>query len=206
MPNIANPPPYKETIEFLRNAKPPGEYTRMEIEKRKQKPALLGSPEWVEAVRNGAFAKRPPVPAEPQRPVAKPAPVTPNGLARYVGKPCPYCNYAMAFGTIRRPTREHIVPRSKGGRLNGANMLIVCSICNHNKSDMSLEQFAEWLRARRDPRAEIVENLLSRFQPNDSFRRPRRMMIPDDPKGSGLHDRQTAILQWLESRGHRVIY
>jgi hypothetical protein len=42
-------------------------------------------------------------------------------------------------GNVRRLTREHLVPRCRGGTL----CVMACSWCNANKGDKSL---AEWLR------------------------------------------------------------
>lgn len=41
-------------------------------------------------------------------------------------------------------TREHIIPKSKGGK-NGANIIDVCSKCNNLKGDMLPHRFLEWL-------------------------------------------------------------
>lgn len=84
-------------------------------------------------------------------------------LAKYNGKPCPYCHKTMMYGSRRRPTRDHVRPKCLGFTLNERNRLIVCSPCNHDKGSMSLEQFAHWLTERRDARAGIVWSLVDRF-------------------------------------------
>lgn len=81
-------------------------------------------------------------------------------LARYHGTPCPYCEKPMIIGTLRRPTREHKMPKHMGGTLNGSNRLIVCHPCNNDKGGKTLEQFAQELAAKGDPRSVIVAGVL----------------------------------------------
>lgn len=49
-----------------------------------------------------------------------------------------YCAYCC--GNWRKLTKDHIVPRSKGGNL----ILLVCSWCNNHKANMLL---GEWLNS-----------------------------------------------------------
>lgn len=64
------------------------------------------------------------------------------------GRPCPYCRRPMNRDEPRRaPTRDHIVPESKGGR----ETLIACYTCNTIKGDMMpdvwcafMETFPRW--------------------------------------------------------------
>jgi 5-methylcytosine-specific restriction endonuclease McrA len=56
-------------------------------------------------------------------------------LAEFGGKPCPCCGNAMIPGTERRPTKDHVIPKSRGGTLEGNNCRIVCKCCNHEKAD-----------------------------------------------------------------------
>lgn len=75
------------------------------------------------------------------------------------GKPCPYCERVMMSGSPKHPTRDHIVPKAKGGTLENDNCLVVCLICNGDKADMTLPEFAAWLARRGDRRAPIVAGL-----------------------------------------------
>lgn len=61
---------------------------------------------------------------------------------------------------VRRPTREHKKPRHLGGSSGPTNLIAVCSPCNGEKGGRTLEQFANYLTDRGDPRAQIVWNLL----------------------------------------------
>lgn len=72
------------------------------------------------------------------------------------GKPCPYCEKPMLFGTPNRPTRDHVIPRAHGATLRPKNRLIVCSPCNADKGHKTLEEFAQWLTSTLDSRAPIV--------------------------------------------------
>lgn len=110
---------------------------------------------WNKAL-NGAFVAEPPDVV-----------VSSNGtllpLAEYHGEPCPYCNNPMLFYTPRKPTRDHVYPRALGGTLASSNRLIVCSPCNQDKADMTLEEFARALEGWRDARAKIVWALAERY-------------------------------------------
>ena len=89
-------------------------------------------------------------------------------LAKWNGKPCPYCSETMMRGSDRPPTRDHKIPRSRrelrnaGVRFNQANILVVCRPCNGDKGAMTLEEFAVWLTGKDDPRAGLVWNLVAR--------------------------------------------
>ena len=77
---------------------------------------------------------------------------------------CPYCSEVMDR-TIhdRRPTRDHIFPKSRGGRARHdgrRNIIIVCSRCNRDKADLTLEEFHVALVWALDPRAKHVLALI----------------------------------------------
>lgn len=75
-------------------------------------------------------------------------------LRRAYGQKCPYCRLPMVGP--KRPSRDHVYPKSRGGRLSGSNKIIVCLPCNHDKDSMTLEQFYFWLKERGDVRARHV--------------------------------------------------
>jgi HNH endonuclease len=127
------PPPYEETMEFLL--------------KQRGSPGRVDTPE------------------EARQPIDGFAAFVPGStrllpLAEWHGKPCPYCERTMGIGTLRQPTRDHVIPRSQGRILTPDNKLIVCRPCNGDKGDRSLRLFCERLRNYRDPRAPIVEALI----------------------------------------------
>ena len=77
-------------------------------------------------------------------------------VPKHAGKPCPYCNDVMGEPYRLQPTREHVVPRSRGGANHASNILIACRRCNTDKSDLSLAEFYGWLHLRKDVRAAVV--------------------------------------------------
>lgn len=119
-----------------------------------------GSADWVEALRDGALDNR-----YVKRPKRSDGLVWSTPLAKWHGKDCPYCRRKMEIGGHRNPTRDHIHPRSRGGRLSDTNRLIVCSPCNGDKGDMTLEQWATRLTKGADERAGIIWNLVERHHP-----------------------------------------
>jgi 5-methylcytosine-specific restriction endonuclease McrA len=80
-----------------------------------------------------------------------------KSLLDAIGEPCSYCGEPM-LPDERRPSRDHIRPRSKGFTLaDPANRAIVCQPCNEDKGSRSLASFLFRLRRTGDPRAAIVE-------------------------------------------------
>jgi 5-methylcytosine-specific restriction endonuclease McrA len=63
----------------------------------------------------------------------------------------------------RRPTRDHIVPRSKGGTNVKENLLNSCAACNETKNDMRLLEWIEELQKIGDPRADRVARLMAKL-------------------------------------------
>lgn len=65
------------------------------------------------------------------------------------GSPCPYCKRTMdrtdPTGKLR-PTKDHVLPRSKGGRGLRAKVVICCSICNGIKGDMMPDIWDAYMR------------------------------------------------------------
>lgn len=55
---------------------------------------------------------------------------------------CFYCGRAFN-DSDRLPSRDHIVPVSKGGGNISKNILLVCMLCNKIKADYSLEEFRD---------------------------------------------------------------
>ena len=60
------------------------------------------------------------------------------------GGRCVWC--AEPFDRLRRPTREHLVPRVKGGPSWAENELAACRRCNRERGNLPP---AEWLRRCR---------------------------------------------------------
>lgn len=88
-------------------------------------------------------------------------------LRRARGQACPYCGDPME-GRDQRPTMDHIWPKALGGTLWNAdgscNIVIVCGRCNFDKSDMTLEEYRDWLREMGWPnRTAWVELFIGRL-------------------------------------------
>jgi hypothetical protein len=60
-------------------------------------------------------------------------------------------------GNPRQPTRDHVIPRS---RLPAQPVVIVCKICNGQKSNMTLPEWHERLVKKQDPRADRVKRFM----------------------------------------------
>lgn len=69
------------------------------------------------------------------------------------GGACVYCGVAthrLAKGLSRSPslaTLDHVLPRSMGGPLNPANLVLACQACNNRRGVMDAEEFRA-LKAR----------------------------------------------------------
>lgn len=57
---------------------------------------------------------------------------------------------------LRRPSRDHIRPRSNDHTLAAANRVVVCEPCNVAKGSRSLVSFLFRLDRAQDPRAPFV--------------------------------------------------
>lgn len=77
------------------------------------------------------------------------------------GKPCPYCRRQMNLHDFHlRPTWDHVVPKSRGGR----ERIVCCHKCNGIKGDIMPDQWAAymaanpgwWLLTRAERRARRV--------------------------------------------------
>ena len=67
------------------------------------------------------------------------------------GQPCEYCGVTMDVNNPwRHPTRDHIVPRSRGGEHTWENVVAACRRCNSSKRDRYLHETS--MRLRRAPR------------------------------------------------------
>lgn len=68
-----------------------------------------------------------------------------GSLIGHRGKRCPYCGNIMVIEGVRRPTRDHVVPRCEGGTA----ILIVCAECNAEKGAMPPDAFLKRRRGCR---------------------------------------------------------
>lgn len=56
---------------------------------------------------------------------------------------CPYCLKELP---VEEATRDHKIPRSRGGKTVPENIEIVCGECNSKKGSLTPEEFKEWQR------------------------------------------------------------
>ena len=102
-------------------------------------------------------------------------------LHKFISTPCPYCGDEMSKMLPRHgkqnstdmkfPTRDHIVPKSKGKTLSG-NKIIVCRECNELKGPRDLKEFFIYLAShppspRKLKRIHHVKRLLFEMAPSD---------------------------------------
>ena len=85
------------------------------------------------------------------------APLTNEHLFLRDGHRCAYCaRHRRELGPRERLTRDHLVPRSKGGRDEWLNVVTACSSCNHQKDDQLAEDIGRlprvtpWIPSRSD--------------------------------------------------------
>lgn len=112
------------------------------------------------------------------------------------GKSCPYCGVEMIVWDFRNTcmtipptaaTRDHIIPKSKGGRMIPGNRIIVCWRCNVDKRNRTLDVWIGILRHNGDPRATLVEAVKISLD----ARRPILPMMAK-PNRSESHDASNA--------------
>ena len=85
------------------------------------------------------------------------APLTNEHLFLRDGHRCAYCaRHRRELGAREHLTRDHLVPRSKGGRDVWLNVVTACSSCNHLKDDQLAEdtgrssRVTPWIPSRSD--------------------------------------------------------
>lgn len=78
------------------------------------------------------------------------------------GSSCVWCS--GRFDRLRRPTREHVIPRVKGGPSWMENEVAACARCNKERGHSTPVQWLDEVRQRgRDPRPDVLEAALLRL-------------------------------------------
>jgi hypothetical protein len=103
------------------------------------------------------------------------------------GKSCPYCGQTMDIEVHDRyPTRDHILPRCRGGRADGSgNIVIVCFACNNAKDNRTLGEFLLDLAKVNDPRSFRIAMLISAIYSVMDTREANRL-VSGEPKSRGV--------------------
>ncbi|HSK22078.1 MAG TPA: HNH endonuclease [Egicoccus sp.] len=94
-----------------------------------------------------------------------PQPSSAQRLVVALDRDGPYCVWcSREFGDLVRPTREHVIPRVKGGPSIPENEVAACARCNHERGHRSPVQYLDEVTARgRTPRPEVIEASLRRL-------------------------------------------
>jgi CRISPR/Cas system Type II protein with McrA/HNH and RuvC-like nuclease domain len=56
------------------------------------------------------------------------------------------CYYCREYLTDLNRTKDHVIPKSKGGKLSKDNKVFACRKCNRNKGDLTIEEWIEKLK------------------------------------------------------------
>ncbi len=85
-----------------------------------------------------------------------PSPTSVAGVVARWGGRCTWCS--ATFGRRVRATREHLLPRVKGGPTWPENLVPACARCNRERGTASAVQWLDEVRQRgRRPRTAVVE-------------------------------------------------
>lgn len=78
-------------------------------------------------------------------------------LYRRFGGHCFYCDIETSCDTSidACPSRDHFVPRSKGGG-HGVNLVLACHRCNNEKGDLTGSAFLTVLHGRRMAKTRLL--------------------------------------------------
>jgi 5-methylcytosine-specific restriction endonuclease McrA len=53
------------------------------------------------------------------------------------GNSCQYCRKVLPMGSL---TLDHVIPKSRGGRSTGENLVACCRACNNRKGDRTPDE------------------------------------------------------------------
>lgn len=86
-------------------------------------------------------------------------------LIELAGGRCTWCGYELAR-TGARPTRDHLIPRIKGGPTRLENEVASCSSCNRQRGHVAPAAWIEQCRHDRgvEPQLELVLGQLRRLE------------------------------------------
>ncbi len=106
------------------------------------------------------------------------------------GDGCVWCS--RPFDHRVRPTREHVIPRIKGGPSWLENEVAACARCNRERGHATPVQWLDQVRSvGRTPRPEVIEaalvRLAERIRADGGARRIRRTLAAELRK-LGRHD------------------
>lgn len=104
-------------------------------------------------------------PKKPKAPKgASPKPVAVDPAPRR--RRCPFCH--QGYSTTNPPTRDHIVPRSKGGTGASSNLLTVCQLCNRARGDAPWDEYV----------LAVIAAWADALERGGRYRRPKLYYLP----------------------------
>lgn len=56
---------------------------------------------------------------------------------------CPYC---LKTVPLSEATKDHVTPKSRGGKTEPSNIILTCKKCNHEKGALDEKEYTEWKR------------------------------------------------------------
>lgn len=69
----------------------------------------------------------------------------PYRMKSFLGRHCPYCGVTMnrdrGWNSSQEPSRDHRVPRSRGGSDAPENIIVCCRRCNEEKGSLTAEEY-----------------------------------------------------------------
>lgn len=77
-------------------------------------------------------------------------------------------SYIVDINKDHAPSRDHVVPLSRGGRDTIDNIIVVCRRCNNLKGDLTLPEWLEHLVADDEPEALYVKAIVNRIEEAES--------------------------------------
>lgn len=92
-----------------------------------------------------------------------------NAVAIRDGHYCQYCGADLleSVNAMMTITRDHIVPRGRGGTNSPDNLVCCCTVCNSLKSNVacgSLVEAQQIVTILREQRAEVLRELRRRYR------------------------------------------
>ena len=86
---------------------------------------------------------------------------------------CAYCGQKL---TMETRTLDHMYPRNWGGISIPDNLIPSCSSCNGQKSNMTVEQYTQWLETESGKRS----NLYAKFVRENEKEMKQRYILPEE--------------------------
>ena|SRR5215510_6241989 len=84
-----------------------------------------------------------------------------QGSGQRTGGICYYCHRTFVVGVPYKrhelsPTKDHLIPKSRGGKTNRSNVKLACNGCNQKKGNMTEQEFYAFLRQKGKRREKMM--------------------------------------------------